>query len=73
MYKPHSEYLRVYGFIPSPDVAIRDNEPVDVLDRLKSSFSDSLCQELGMDSMQKVDCDPVIKSGVTMHLYKKSN
>lgn len=37
------------------------------------SCSDSVCQELGMDSAQKVDCDPVIKSGVTMHLYKKSN
>lgn len=23
-----------------------------------------------MDSAQKVDCDPVIKSGVTMHLHK---
>lgn len=33
------------------------------------SCSDLLCQELGMDSTQKVERDPVIKSSVIMHLY----
>lgn len=37
------------------------------------SCSDSVCQELGMDSVQKVECDPVIKSSVIMHLCKESN
>lgn len=66
--------MRVFGFVPFPKIVITDSELVAVLERLKSKVVPTLlCQDLGMDSVQKVECDPVIKSSVIMHLYKETN
>lgn len=64
-----SEYL-VLSLLPK--IAITGNESVAVLEILKPKVVLTVCVRNLEWTLQKVECDPVIKSSVIMHLCKSA-